>query len=59
VGGQTLAGIFRLMSGETHMLCYHVMVDEKPTDDPAQNATPNKLMRGQDTARKIRRKNGW
>jgi hypothetical protein len=31
VAGQTLAGIFRLMSGETHMLCYHVMGDVKPT----------------------------
>lgn len=31
VNGQTLAGIFRLMSGDTHMLCYHVMGDEKPT----------------------------
>lgn len=29
------------------------------TDDPAQNATPNKLTQGQDMARKIRRNNGW
>lgn len=29
------------------------------TDDPAQNATPNKLTQGQDLARKIRRNNGW
>lgn len=29
------------------------------TDDPAQNATPNKLTMGQDQARKIRRNNGW
>lgn len=29
------------------------------TDDPAQNATPNKIAQGQDYARKIRRNNGW
>lgn len=29
------------------------------TDDPAQSAVPNKLTQGQDTARKIRRNNGW
>ena len=29
------------------------------TDDPAQNATPNKINQGQDMARKIRRNNGW
>lgn len=29
------------------------------TDDPAQNAVPNKLTQGQDLARKIRRNNGW
>ena len=29
------------------------------TDDPAQNATPNKMTQGQDMARKIRRNNGW
>src|SRR5687767_1919917 len=29
------------------------------TDDPAQNATPNKITQGQDIARKIRRNNGW
>jgi len=29
------------------------------TDDPAQNATPNKLTMGQDQGRKIRRNNGW
>lgn len=29
------------------------------TDDPAQNATPNKITQGQDTARKVRRNNGW
>ena len=29
------------------------------TDDPAQNAVPNKLTQGQDMARKIRRNNGW
>lgn len=29
------------------------------SDDPAQNATPNKLTMGQDYARKIRRNNGW
>ena len=29
------------------------------TDDPAQNAIPNKLTQGQDMARKIRRNNGW
>ena len=31
VQGRALAGIFRLMSGETHMLCYQVMGDLKPT----------------------------
>ena len=29
------------------------------TDDPAQNAVPNKLTQGQDQGRKIRRNNGW
>lgn len=29
------------------------------TDDPAQNATPNKIAQGQDMARKVRRNNGW
>ena len=29
------------------------------SDDPAQNATPNKISQGQDMARKIRRNNGW
>lgn len=29
------------------------------SDDPAQNATPNKITMGQDFARKIRRNNGW
>lgn len=29
------------------------------TDDPAQNATPNKINQGQDMARKLRRNNGW
>lgn len=29
------------------------------TDDPAQNATPNKITMGQDYARKVRRNNGW
>lgn len=29
------------------------------TDDPAQNATPNKINQGQDIARKLRRNNGW
>lgn len=31
IGGRAMAGIFRLMSGDTHMLCYHVMGDPKPT----------------------------
>lgn len=29
------------------------------SDDPAQNAVPNKIGMGQDTARTIRRNNGW
>lgn len=29
------------------------------SDDPAQNATPNKITMGQDFARKLRRNNGW
>lgn len=29
------------------------------SDDPAQNATPNKISQGQDIARKVRRNNGW
>src|SRR5215207_605060 len=29
------------------------------SDDPSQNATPNKITQGQDYARKIRRNNGW
>lgn len=29
------------------------------SDDPAQNATPNKIAQDQDIARKIRRNNGW
>lgn len=29
------------------------------SDDPAQNATPNKITQGQDSATKIRRNNGW
>lgn len=29
------------------------------SDDPAQNATPNKITQGQDLARKLRRNNGW
>jgi hypothetical protein len=31
VEGKALAGIFRLMSGDTHMLCYQVMGDPMPT----------------------------
>lgn len=31
VKGRALAGIFRLMSGDVHMLCYHVKGDPKPT----------------------------
>ena len=31
----------------------------RSSDDPAQNATPNKLGQNQDMARKIRRNNGW
>jgi hypothetical protein len=29
------------------------------SDDPAQNATPNKISQGQDIGRKVRRNNGW
>lgn len=29
------------------------------SDDPAATATPNKITQGQDTARKVRRNNGW
>lgn len=31
IGGKTLAGIFRLMAGDVHMLCYQVMGDPKAT----------------------------
>lgn len=31
INGQAVAGIFQLVAGDTHMLCFQVQGDEKPT----------------------------